>query len=330
VAEHQPQGPRRVILTGASGFIGRHCVAPLCARGFEIHGVTSQEVAPDIAGVTWHHLSLHDTPSVERLCQRIGATHLLHLGWSFGPGGADGAPKGSCPGHFQWTQTSMQLVRGFREAGGRRAVCAGSSQEYDWTSGVCAEFTTARKPSNYYGVCKNALFELLTGYADHVALSLAWARIFFVYGPHEPPSRLLPSVIRSVLRGAPALCSHGSQVRDYLYVTDVADALVATLESDIQGPINIGSQQPIALRDLVSGAAERLGGGHLVRFGAVPARTTDVPLLVANTTRLQAEVGWSPRVSLADGLDRTVEFWREQLAGDTNDPQPSCPGDLEI
>jgi nucleoside-diphosphate-sugar epimerase len=109
------------------------------------------------------------------------------------------------------------------------------------------------------------------------------------------------------------LCSHGSQIRDYLYVQDAAEALATILDSEFQGPINVASGEPIAIRDLVGRAAERLGRPDLIRLGALAPRPTDVSLLLADTSRLRAEVGWRPRVTLEQGLDQTIDFWRGQL-----------------
>jgi nucleoside-diphosphate-sugar epimerase len=307
---------KRVLVTGASGFIGRHCIAPLCAAGYDVHAVTSKRGPIDVPGVTWHDVDLHDTARMSTLVDELAASHLIHLAWSFGPGGSDGAAKGDCPDGYRWVLATLNLVRRFTEAGGRRAVLAGTSFEYDWSDGLCSESSTLRRPTSYYGTCKNALYELLTGYADAVGLSMAWSRIFFLYGPHEPPARLIASVVRSLLRGEPALCSRGTQVRDYLYVEDVAEAMVAILNSDVRGAVNIGSQKPIALRDLIGQAAERLGRPDLLRLGALPTRATDAPLVLADTARLRTEVGWNSRFSHAEGLDRTIAWWRSQIAAE--------------
>jgi nucleoside-diphosphate-sugar epimerase len=307
---------KRVLVTGASGFVGRHCLVPLRAAGYDVHAIASKRGAVDVPGVTWHAADLHDAAQMSALVDKLAASHLVHLAWSFGPGGSDSAAKGECPDGYRWVLATLNLVRRFTQAGGRRAVLAGTSFEYDWADGLCTEATTLRRPTSYYGTCKNALFELLTGYADAVGLSMAWSRIFFLYGPHEPPARLIASVVRSLLRGEPALCSQGTQVRDYLYVEDVAEAMVAILNSDVRGAINIGSQQPIALRDLIGQAAERLGRPDLLRLGALPTRPTDAPLVLADTGRLRAEVGWAPRFGHAEGLDRTIAWWRAQMAAD--------------
>src|SRR5204862_6165408 len=102
-------------------------------------------------------------------------------------------------------------------------------------------------------------------------VSTAWGRLFSVYGPHEHPKRLVPSVIRSLLAGEPAACSHGTQIRDYLFAQDAADALITLLESDITGPLNLASGQPIALRDIVQCLGTLLGRPDLIRLGAIPA-----------------------------------------------------------
>jgi nucleoside-diphosphate-sugar epimerase len=120
------------------------------------------------------------------------------------------------------------------------------------------------------------------------------------------------SVIRSLLAGSPANVSHGRQIRDYLYADDVADAFVRLLESDVTGPINVASGQAIALRDIVTRIGDLIGRPKLIRLGAIPAAATDTPLVVADTARLSASLGWTPSWDLDRGLAATVDWWRAQ------------------
>jgi nucleoside-diphosphate-sugar epimerase len=145
-------------------------------------------------------------------------------------------------------------------------------------------------------------------------MSSVWPRIFFVYGPHEHPDRLVAAVARSLVAGEPARCSHGRQVRDYLFVEDVADALVRLLESDVTGPINVASGQALTLRDIVSQIGEQTGRADLIQFGAIPPAATDTPLVVGDTSRLTAELEWRPRWDLARGIEKTIAWWRQELA----------------
>jgi nucleoside-diphosphate-sugar epimerase len=279
----------------------------LVARGWDVHAVASRQAPPDIPGVTWHRADLLDRDAAVTLVDRARATHLLHLAWYIAPGKWAAAPE-----NFDWVSASLALVRAFRAAGGTRVVTAGSCLEYDWNYGYCSEARTPCAPHTIYGTCKHALQLLTTALTRDGAMSSAWGRIFFLYGPHEHPDRLVASVTRSLLAGEPARTSHGNQVRDYLYAGDVADAFTVLLESDVTGPINIASGRAIRLRDIVERIGELMGRPDLIRLGAIPAATTDVALVVADATRLQSALGWQPSVELDAGLRKTIDWWRAQ------------------
>jgi nucleoside-diphosphate-sugar epimerase len=201
-------------------------------------------------------------------------------------------------------------VKEFRAAGGERLVTAGSCLEYDWNYGYCAESRTPCTPHTVYGTCKHALQLLTAAMARDGQLSSAWGRIFFLYGPYEHPERLVASVIRSLLAGEPARCSHGQQIRDYLFAGDIADAFVALLESDVAGPINIASGRAVALKDIVLRIGGLMGRPELIRLGAIPAAPTDVPLVVGDTARLSSALHWQPATDLDTGLQATIAWWR--------------------
>jgi nucleoside-diphosphate-sugar epimerase len=150
-------------------------------------------------------------------------------------------------------------------------------------------------------------------FAWRVKLSAAWGRIFFLYGPHEHPNRLVSYVIRKLLLREQALCSTGDKTRDFLYVKDVADAFVTLLASEVSGPVNIGSGVGVSIKDVVTKISDILDGNELVRFGLVPAPLDEPQLLVADTRRLTEEVGWQPQWNLTSGLEETIGWWRNRL-----------------
>lgn len=299
---------KRVLLTGASGFIGSHCVPALLERDYDVHAVSRESPAPEAEGVTWHAVNLLDAEAAAFLVDEVRPTHLLHLAWYVVPGKLATAPE-----NFDWVYASFELVRRFAEAGGQRIAICGSGYEYDWSHGYCTEGLTPCVPDTVYGACKHALHEMVRSYAAGRPISAAWPRVFFLYGPREHPQRLVSSVVRALLRGEPAPCSHGRQIRDYMHVRDVADALVAVLDSDVQGAINVSSGQAATIRDIVLTAARLLGRTDLVRLGAIPARANDVPLVVGANTRL-AGLGWEPRYDLECGLLDTIDWWRRAEA----------------
>ncbi len=298
--------PGRVLVTGASGCVGRAAITKLVADGWDVHAASRSEVGASPA-VTWHRSDLMNPEAPRVLVTAIKPTHVLHLAWYIGPG-----RWASAPANLGWVRASLALFEAAADAGCRRVVGSGSCLEYDWSFGYCSETRTPLVPHTLYGACKLATGNLLASYAKVRQFSAAWARIFFLYGPHEHPDRLVPSVIRSLLAGTEARVSHGRQIRDYLFANDVGEALVALLTSDIEGPINVGTGEPIALRDIVQNTARLIGREELVRFGAIPAAATDAPVVVADTKRL-ADLGWSPRTNLEDGLRETIDWWRRNL-----------------
>jgi nucleoside-diphosphate-sugar epimerase len=300
---------RRILVTGATGCVGRHVLPRLVAHGWDVHAVTSKPTPSASPGVTWHRADLLDREGTATLVRAAGPSHLLHLAWYIAPGKWAAAPE-----NFEWVSASLELLRAFRDAGGARVVTAGSCLEYDWNYGYCSETRTPCASSTAYGTCKHALQLLSAAIAHGSGMTSAWGRIFFLYGPHEHPDRLVASVTRSLLAGQPARTSHGNQVRDYLFAGDVADAFVALLESQVTGPINIASGRAIALKDIVLRIGDLIGRPELIQLGAIPAAPTDTPLVVADTTRLATALGWTPSTSLDDGLRQTIAWWRARQA----------------
>ena len=304
-------------MTGAGGFIGRSSIAPLQRLGFEVHAVfsgtsESSRAAPD--GTVSHAADLLDESQVDVLLARVAPTHLLHFAWIATPG-----IYWRSPDNFRWLAAGQHLLRAFRARGGRRAVMAGSSGEYDWSkAGVCNESSTPLADESTaptpYAACKIALQKSLAQFSREEKLSSAWGRIFFQFGPHEHPDRLVASVIRHLLREQEALCTHGRQVRSFLHVADVGAAFAHLLDSDVQGPVNIGSDERISLSDLINRIALQIGRPELVRLGARSAPGGEPPLLVPDVGRLRDEVRWRPQLSLSAGLADTIAWWRGRLA----------------
>jgi nucleoside-diphosphate-sugar epimerase len=308
---------KRVLLTGAGGFIGRHCLAPLHEAGFEVHALSraAQKTETD---VRWHVADLFADGAAERLMAEVRPTHLLHMAWYAVPGMYWTAPE-----NFLWVRASLALLDAFATQGGQRVVMAGTCAEYDWRYGWCSESSTPLAQTTIYGTCKHSLQSMLTAHSKQTGLSSAWGRIFFLYGPNEHPSRLVSSVISSLLRGEAAECTSGTQIRDFLHVSDAARAFVALLDSDIQDAINIGSGNPIAIKQVVSEIAERIGATEFLRLGAKSAPQNDPPLLLADVRRLNGELGWLPTMSLGAGLDDTIAWWRGILMDQTATSYPA-------
>jgi nucleoside-diphosphate-sugar epimerase len=299
---------KSVLLTGATGFIGRHTLPLLLERGYQVHAVTPEPLHERQEGVQYHEADLLDPLQLADLVAAVQPTHLLHFAWCTAPG-----DYWTSLDNLRWVQASLSLLQAFSQHHGRRVVMAGTCAEYDWQYGYCSEGLTPLSPVSLYGICKHSLSLIVQRFCAQTELSGAWGRIFLLYGPYEHPDRLVPTVVRSLLQGVPARCSRGSQVRDLLHVHDVANAFVALLDSEVTGPVNIASGCPVALSEIIYKIADKLGRRDLIQLGAVPMSAGEPPLLIADTRRLVDEVGWSPEYDLDSGLDQTIEWWREQM-----------------
>jgi nucleoside-diphosphate-sugar epimerase len=284
---------KRVIVTGASGFIGRHTLPHLAEAGYEVHPISSRDA------------DLLDERSRRDLFARIRPTHLLHLAWYVPPG-----KYWTSLENVRWLQASLDLITAFAAAGGQRVVTAGTCAEYSWADGgICREDTTPLEPASLYGASKDTLRRMQESLARQLNLSAAWGRIFFPYGPGEPAERLVPSVIRNIIAGHPARCSHGRQIRDFMYVDDVARAFTVLLDSSYTGAVNIGTGEPVTIAEVAQSAARAAGAPELLELGAIPARAGEPDVLLADTAQLR-KIGFTTLWNLDDAMAATAAWWR--------------------
>jgi nucleoside-diphosphate-sugar epimerase len=317
---------KRVLVTGAGGFVGRWALAPLLARGFEVHAVVSERTAlgvaseaapaalPQASGVQWHAADLLAAGAGAALVASIVPTHLLHFAWIAKPG-----VYWTSPDNARWLSASNALLQAFIAAGGRRVVMAGTCAEYDWSrAGLCVESTSplcaptaAATPA--YVACKLALHSELAATARRHGISAGWGRIFFQFGPHEARERLVASVITNLLQGREAPCTAGLQERSFLHVADVGSAFASLLDSPLEGAVNIGSAERISVAALCARIAARLGADSFLRLGARETAAGEPKLLLPDVSRLERELGWQPRFTLDAALADTIAWWRTAL-----------------
>jgi nucleoside-diphosphate-sugar epimerase len=309
---------KRVLVTGAGGFIGRWSVPALQAAGYEVHalltGTAGREIPPQILSAEIHCADLLDARSTDALMESVRPSHLLHFAWIATPG-----VYWNSPYNRSWLGASQHLLRRFHAGGGSRAVMAGSCAEYDWSQvGVCHERSSPLANDRGaavtpYAECKIAMQRALQDFGRTRSLSAAWGRIFFQFGPGEHRERLVASVISNLLSGREAPSSHGRQIRSFLHVADVAGAFVALLDSGVEGPVNIGSAERISIAELLELIARQSGRPDLLRLGARSASAAEPAVLVPDVARLHDEVGWRPGFTLNDAVADTITWWRARL-----------------
>jgi nucleoside-diphosphate-sugar epimerase len=230
----------------------------------------------------------------------------VHLAWSIGPDCYDSPANLDCVGG------SLALLRGLVDASCPRVVFVGTHLELAPRDGDIDENDPAA-PHDLYAVCKDAVHRIARAWMARTGTSFAWARLFNVYGPGQPDWALVPYVVRHLLEGRRCPMTHGEQVRSFLHVRDVADALLDVGQAPVEGVVHVGSDDAVTVRELALRVGELLGRSELLSFGELAPAARDAPRIVPCIARLSSEVGFRPRWGLDDGLSDTIAWWRAHL-----------------
>lgn len=303
----------RLLVTGATGFVGRGLPAALAARGAEVHAVAHRAPPPARPGVTWHRADLLDEAEGRALLREVRPAVVVHAAWYVVHGRFWTAPENQ-----DWLEASTAFAAAFAQQGGRRFIGLGTCVEYAASAGeddLPWPETRPLAPETPYGRSKAELATRLAALAARQdRFETAWARVFHLFGPGEAPGRLVPSVALALLEGREAACGSGLPVRDFASTWHVAEAIAALATSGVTGPVNIGAGVPMAIRALVERVAAIVGRPDLLRLGALPDRPGEVPRMVADITRLRREVGFATPAPIEADLARVIAGLRAAAA----------------
>lgn len=248
-----------VLLTGASGFVGRAVLTELIARGIPVDAVSRRPGATR-HGVTWHQADLL-TPEGRAKAASL-APRLIHCAWEVEHG-----VFWTSPANRLWHVASLDLVRRFRAAGGGTVLALGTCAEYDADDPGPWNEDRPIRPATPYGQAKAALWRDLSELCRD---DLIWARLFHLFGPGEDERRFVPSICAAFAAGRRATVGAPQLIRDYAPTSHVAQCLVTLLDGPAHGACDIGSGRPVALGELAGWIAKVLDASRLLHLSSVP------------------------------------------------------------
>lgn len=287
----------RVMLTGASGFIGSYVLRVLQYHGIAV--VVVGRARPQVS-VPFVEVDLLGIADFAALLQKVQATHLLHLAWY-----AEHGKYWTSSLNLRWVEATTRLVEAFCAVGGQRVVIAGTCAEYDWTHGYCREDSTPLNPATLYGISKDATRRLVMAICAQHQVSCAWGRIFLPYGDGEFAGRLIPSLIE-VFRGLRAPFGvNALAYRDFMHASDVAEGFVRLITTGVDGAYNVCAGEPTRLAEIVTTLTSLLGVDPEPVLTLTTERFGEPPFLVGENLKLKT-LGWRPTLTLTQGLERAL------------------------
>jgi UDP-glucose 4-epimerase len=294
---------KRILVTGANGFIGAHLCRRLCQEGAEVHAVYRTQRPIGAEGQRLWQADLSVLDSVKKIIGKVQPEIVFHLASH-----VKGAPglEHVLPTFQSNLQSTVNLLTVAAETTRPRVVLTGSMAEPEAENGEqfpSAPYAAAKWASSGYARMFHALYKL----------PVVIARVFMVYGPGQIDlTKLIPYVTLALLQGKTPRIGSGERLVDWIYVSDVVDGFLTLAQApDVDGAtLELGSGALISIREIVQQLASLIGGK--AEFGALPDRPLE-PTRVAKTAETLARIGWKPRVSLQEGLERTVEWYRGKL-----------------
>lgn len=286
---------KKVLLTGATGLIGKYAIQPLLDAGFEIYAVSTSDHKQNVKNLNYVKADLLDFCHLKDLFEKIKPEYLLHFAW-------DTTPNSYLESNinFDWVKSSIEILKQFQLQGGKRAVFAGTCFEYKFQDEPLKEYGQL-DPQSTYAKCKNHLNQLATLYSEKNDISFGWGRIFYVYGEGENNQRLVPVIMNKLRNNQEVLITKGELVKDYMFAADIAAGFVKFLDSDVKGCVNICTGTPVTIKEIVDTIAKQLGKENLVKYEH--PINNEPKIILGDNTRLTKEVKFIPEYSLERGLE---------------------------
>jgi nucleoside-diphosphate-sugar epimerase len=288
---------KKVLVTGASGFIGLHLCRKLLENDNEVYALCRSEPKISDRRFAWHKVDLTDTESTRRAFRNIRSDFVFHL-CSYAQG--ERGLSLVLPTLQGELTTTVNVLLGLAEAGCDRVIMAGSLEESRFGEAPSSPYAAAKAASRLYASMFHQLYKL----------PIVMTRIFMAYGPGQSRKKLIPHAIISMIEGRPLKIASPLRKVDWIYIEDLVLGLVTVAETPgLEGKsVDLGAGELIEIENVVRRLQQIVNPGALIEFAAIPERAAEQECRAdADTT--WALTGWRPQTSLKTGLEKSFNYY---------------------
>lgn len=279
MTEAQNNKPRRILLTGATGFVGRQVLKVLLERecvikcvvrsGRDVDLPVSPKIMPPVFTKDLFQESVCWWKDVLQVIDTI-----VHVAWYAEPGKYQLSMK-----NLDCLAGTLVMAQAAAEVGVRRFVGVGTCFEYQHSIAKLS-VDSPLGPTSPYAAAKVSTYLSLSNCLPMHGVEFAWCRLFYLYGEDEDSRRLVPSIRKALSHGQEVALTSGTQVRDFLDVQEAGKCIAKVVMGSHTGPLNICSGQPVTVRELAESIADEYGRRDLLKFGARAENPVDPAFVV--------------------------------------------------
>lgn len=326
---------KKILVTGAAGFIGYHLSKRLSNAGFQVIGIDNLNSYYDIelkkdrlaelkhfSNFEFIQQDIVDQTALLQLCQQKEFSYVIHLA-------AQAGVRYSIENPQSYIDSNLigffNILEACRQYPVKHLIYASSSSVYGGNKKLpFSEQDSVDHPFSLYAATKKSNELLAHSYAHLYQIPCTGLRFFTVYGPYGRPDMAMYQFTKAIIEGTPIkLFSHGKHLRDFTYIDDIIDGITALLDcpptnadnAETQAPwkiYNIGNENPVTLMEYVHLIEKHLGKKAILELH--PPQPGDMPNTHADMTALNERIGFKPIISLDEGIERFVQWYKTYYA----------------
>jgi UDP-glucose 4-epimerase len=300
---------KKILITGSSGFIGTNLINTLKSQNFDI-AVINRSYNPNLKNVTKYVGDICDYSFVEKAILDFQPNKVFHLAGYKNRASNVEELSLSLKVNLMGTLNLYQALT--KVSSVESIIALGTTDEYGIHNSSFIESST-ENPISPYGFSKLCGTQLAQFFNRSFNLPVIILRPTIAYGPHQANDMFIPSLINTLMSNSDFKMTEGKQLRDFIYISDLVDAMLLISESqNYNGEIfNIGSGDSLKLREVASTIAIDLNKEHFLKIGSIPYRQNEVMKYKTCTDKINNTLGWFPKVSFKKGIELTVKHYRD-------------------